>query len=160
MLLRQTRTYTHIVRGQQPERKHRVKLLFGIFMWKAAERPCHLLWQLRPIPAPRPMATQSNYATRWSGIDFSFFPACDSRSVHKLYRCANTNSTHIAMREFIDDVAHDSIAESKPEIQSMDETYELVNWTPSARPVVILIRNICFHTHLFFTLFSVDVTSK
>lgn len=49
------------------------------------------------------------------------------------------------MWEFIGDVEHDSIAESKPDIQSMGEPYESVE---NSVPSVILIRNICFQSDL------------
>lgn len=50
--------------------------------------------------------------------------------------------THCDASELIDDVEHDSIAESKPETQSMGKRMN----GPNTRPPVILISDICFHS--------------
>lgn len=95
-----------------------------------------------------PSITQSNYAS--DGIDFDFdfffpvFGAAHSICTRSSNRWANIRI--VMAREFIGDVEYDSIAESKPDIQSMGKR---MNRTKT-RPSVILIRNICFHSAMFF----------
>lgn len=69
---------------------------------------------------------QSNYA--YDDIDFILMRHSLSyirSSYNARVLCTNTHTEVVnGMREFIGDVEHDSIAESKPDIQSMGEPYE------------------------------------